>query len=278
MLTLDAATGRVLWSLEGGTYFYGPPNVAGGVVYATGGDNKVWALDAATGRVRWRSYVTRTTAATGPVAVAGGLAYVAGGGDGILLAKDVDNGVNRWKAFPSRDGAVGGLRGAPSVRNGRVVMTTDGGSVLAYRAAGCAPALTCEPLWVRQLGDYSPYEATPALGATTVFVGGLGRLYALDAATGRPRWSGLVEFTGDESAVTAPVIAHGVVYATTVDNRAYAFPSAGCSAATCRPRWSDEINPEEYSTASRPLSVSGGAVYASSHPTGLSRWAVPTVG
>ena len=38
-------------------------------------------------------------------------------------------------------------------------------------------------------------------------------MLALDAATGRPRWSGLVEFTGDESAVTAPVIAHGVVYA-----------------------------------------------------------------
>jgi outer membrane protein assembly factor BamB len=277
MLALDAATGRVLWSLEGGTYFYGPPNVAGGVVYATGGDNKVWALDAATGRVRWRSYVTRTTAATGPVAVAGGLAYVAGGGDGILLAKDVDNGVNRWKAFPGRDGALGGLRGAPSVRNGRVLVTTDGGSVLAYRAAGCAPALTCEPLWVRQLGD-SPYETTPGLGETTVFVGGLGRLYALDAATGRPRWSGLVEFTGDESAVTAPVVAHGVVYATTVDNRAYAFSSAGCSATTCRPLWSAEINPEEYSTASRPLSVSGGAVYASAHPTGLSRWAVPTAG
>jgi len=147
------------------------------------------------------------------------------------------------------------------------------GSVLAYRAAGCLPALTCKPLWVRQLGAASPFDPTPGLGETTVFVGGLGRLHALDAATGRPRWAGLVEFTGDESAVTAPVIANGVVYATTVDNRVYAF-----SGATCRPRWSDQINPVTYSTASRPLSVSGGAVYASAHPTGLSRWAVPTAG
>jgi outer membrane protein assembly factor BamB len=280
MLALDAASGRVLWSLEAPTYFYGPPNIAGGVVYATGGDNKVWALDAATGQVRWRSYVTRTAAATGPVAVAGGLVYVAGGpdNDGVLLAKDVGNGVNRWKAFPARDGGRGRLLGSPSVRGGRVVVVTEDGSVLAYRAAGCAPALTCKPLWVRQLGASSPYDPTPGLGQTTVFVGGLGRLHALDAATGRPRWSGLVEFTGDESAVTAPVIANGVVYATTVDNRVYAFNSAGCSAATCRPLWSDEINPDAYSTASRPLSVSGGAVYASAHPTGLSRWAVPTAG
>ena len=280
MLALDPASGGTLWSLDGPTYFYGPPNVAVGVVYATGGDNKVWALDAASGRVRWRSYVTRTAAATGTVAVAGGLVYVAGGPDtdGVLLAKDADNGVNRWKAFPARDGGRGRLLGSPSVRGGRVLVVTEGGSVLAYRAAGCLPALTCKPLWVRQLGAYSPYDPTPGLGATTVFVGGLGRLHALDAATGRPRWAGLVEFTGDESAVTAPVIANGVVYATTVDNRVYAFNSAGCHATTCRPRWSDQINPVTYNTASRPLSVSGGAVYASAHPTGLSRWAVPTAG
>ena len=280
MRALEAASGRVLWSLEDPTDFYYPPNVAAGVVYAIGGDNKVWALDAATGQVRWRSYVTRTATATGPVAVAGGLVYVAGGpdNDGVLLAKDVGNGVNRWKAFPAHDGGRGRLLGSPSVRGGRVVVVTEDGSVFAYRAAGCAPALTCKPLWVRQLGASSSFDPTAGLGQTTVFVGGLGRLHALDAATGRPRWSGLVEFTGDESAVTAPVIANGVVYATTVDNRVYAFNSAGCSAATCRPLWSDEINPDTYSTASRPLSVSGGAVYASAHPTGLSRWAVPTAG
>jgi outer membrane protein assembly factor BamB len=116
------------------------------------------------------------------------------------------------------------------------------------------------------------------VGGTEDLVQGPGQVLALDAATGRPRWSGLVEFTGDESAVTAPVIANGVVHATTVENPVYAFNSAGCSAATCRPLWSDEINPDAYSTASRPLSVSGGAVYASAHPTGLSRWAVPTAG
>jgi outer membrane protein assembly factor BamB len=284
MVALDAATGRQLWSLDlapgDPAYFYGPPNVAGGVVYATGGDNKIWALEAATGRVRWRSYVTRTAAATGPVAIAGGLVHVAGGpdNDGVLLAKDVDNGVNRWKAFPARDGGRGRLLGSPSVRGGRVFVATEEGSVLAYRAAGCLPALTCKPLWVRQLGASSPFDPTPGLGQTTVFVGGLGRLHALDAATGRSRWSGLVEFTGDESAVTAPVIANGVVYATTVDNRVYAFSSAGCHSVTCQPLWSAEINPDEYSTATRPLSVTGGAVYASAHPTGLTRWAVPTAG
>jgi hypothetical protein len=72
-----------------------------------------------------------------------------------------------------------------------------------------------------------------------VFVGGLGRLGALDAATGRRRWSGLVEFLGDESAVTAPVIANG------------------------------SCTPPPSTTASTP---------SPAHPTGPSRWAAPTAG
>jgi outer membrane protein assembly factor BamB len=74
-------------------------------VYVSGGDTRVRALDAATGRLRWRSFVTRTGGATGTVAVAGGLLYVTG--EGVLLAKDLANGVNRWKAFPARDGGAG---------------------------------------------------------------------------------------------------------------------------------------------------------------------------
>jgi outer membrane protein assembly factor BamB len=282
MVALDAATGRRLWRTEltpgDSTSFYAPPNVAGGVVYVTGGDTRMRALDAATGRLLWRAYVTRTGGATGTAAIAGGLAFVASD-DGLLLAKDAGNGVNRWKAFIGRDGGRGRPLASAAVRGGRVLITTDQGSVLAYRAAGCRPALTCRPLWVRQLGAYSPYDPTPGLGRTTVFVGGADRLHALDAATGRPRWSGTVEVLGDESAVTAPVIANGVIYATTVDDRVYAWPSAGCHAARCPPLWVGRIHPEVLnSTAVHPPAVSGGALYASANPSGLTRWAVPTAG
>jgi outer membrane protein assembly factor BamB len=66
MVALDAATGRRLWTAEltpgASTDFYGPPNVAGGVVYVTGGDAKMRALDAATGRLLWRAYRRRPSA------------------------------------------------------------------------------------------------------------------------------------------------------------------------------------------------------------------------
>lgn len=279
MVALDAATGGLLWSTDltpgVSTDFYGPPNVAGGVVYVTGGDAKMRALDAATGRLLWRAYVTRTQGATGPAAVAGGLAYVVSS-DGVLIAKDIDNGVNRWKAFLDGGGGVGSPVGAASVRGGRVYVVTDGGSVLAYAAGGCLPALICRPLWTTQLGDYSPYNPTPAVGRTTVFVGGLGRLHALDAATGRRRWAGLIEGIGEDATSTAPVVANGVIYTSVVGNHVQAFPSAGCGSSTCRPLWNGVINPEEStSTSQDPPAVSGGALYVTAFPAGLTRFAVP---
>lgn len=280
MVALDAASGRLLWSADltpgGSTDFYGPPNVAGGVVYVTGGDTRMRALDAATGRLLWRAYVTRTAGATGPAAVAGGLAYVVSG-DGVLLAKDIDNGVNRWKAFLDDGGGVGTPVGSPAVRGGRVYVTTDRGSVLAYAAGGCHPALTCRPLWTTQLGAYSPYNPTPAVGRTTVFVGGLGRLHALDAATGRRRWAGLVQGIGEDATSTAPVVAGGVVYTSVLGDHVQAFASAGCGASTCRPLWNAVINPEETtSTATDPPAVTGGAVYVTAWPAGVTRFAVPS--
>jgi outer membrane protein assembly factor BamB len=140
-------------------------------------------------------------------AISGALAYVVSG-DGVLLAKDVDNGVNRWKAFLDDGGGLGLPVGSASVRGGRVFVTTERGSVLAYAAAGCPPALVCRPLWVWQGGASSPYESTPAVGRTTVFVGAPNRLHALDARTGRRRWSGVVEGFGEDFAVTTPVIAN----------------------------------------------------------------------
>lgn len=279
MVALDAATGRRLWTAEltpgASTDFYGPPNVAGGVVYVTGGDAKMRALDAATGRLLWRAYVTRTEGATGAAAVSGRLAYVVSG-DGVLLAKDVANGVNRWKAFLADGGGRGRPVGTVSVRSGRAFVATEDGSVLAYAAAGCRPALVCRPLWVGQGGASSPFDSTPAVGRTTIFVGAPNRLHALDAATGRRRWSGVVEGFGEDFIVTTPVIANGVIYATTVGNRVHAFPSAGCGASTCHPFWSGVINPEvDTSTATFPPSVSGGGLYVTAWPAGVTRFAVP---
>jgi outer membrane protein assembly factor BamB len=225
-----------------------------------------------------------------PLSVPG--AATAASGDWTRWKFDAANtGVNPYETRLG-PGNVRGLRrtwfrdqccvGTPLVAGGMVYVSATEPGLEGPGAVTALDAATGETRWSTPTGSpEGPAGLVLAGGrllASLGFEAAGNPMLALDAATGRPRWSGLVEFTGDESAVTAPVVAHGVVYATTVDNRAYAFSSAGCSATTCRPLWSAEINPEEYSTASRPLSVSGGAVYASAHPTGLSRWAVPTAG
>jgi outer membrane protein assembly factor BamB len=66
----------------------------------------------------------------------------------------------------------------------------------------------------------------------------LGNVYAFDAKTGTPVWTG----TTDNSTTASPTISGGVVYISAADNKLYAFDAAGstnCSRTpkTCAPLW-----------------------------------------
>lgn len=135
--------------------------------------------------------------------------------------------------------------------------------------------------WFRSLccGGGTPLVAGGGvyLGAEEGGPDGPGVVDALDAATGRRRWAGLVQGIGEDATSTAPVIANGVVYTSVLGDHVQAFPSAGCGASTCRPLWNGVINPEENtSTAQDPPSVTGGAVYVTAWPAGVTRFAVPS--
>jgi outer membrane protein assembly factor BamB len=179
-----------------------------------GGTNpKIYSVDAATGRVVWRS----TASTIGPPAVVGNRVYAADEG-GALFAKDVTNGVNRWIG----NGRVGSRTSPPSVGGGRVFTVNDEGHVNVYAAAGCG-ALRCGTLWRAQVPGDRMWRSTPAVGKTTIFVGGHNRLDALDAATGKRRWAGLVD--EPNVGLTSPTIAHGVIYVASSGDRLHAFPA-----------------------------------------------------
>src|SRR5579875_1499158 len=57
LVALDAATGRVLWTLAGPRQILGPPAVSEGVVFAADYDGTVWAVDARNGKALWRGAV-----------------------------------------------------------------------------------------------------------------------------------------------------------------------------------------------------------------------------
>jgi outer membrane protein assembly factor BamB len=268
LLALDPATGRRLWATSltpGDRSDWGfPPTVAGGRIYLGGATAKIYSVDAATGRIVWRS----TAATFGPPAVVGDRVYAADGG-GALYAKDVTNGVNRWIG----NGRVGNRTSAPSVGGGRVFTVNDDGYVNAYPAAGCGK-LRCGTLWQARVPGDPMWRSTPAVGKTTIFIGGDNRIDALDAATGRRRWAGLVdEYNG---LLTSPTIAHGVIYVGSAGDRLHAFPSAGCGAPTCRPIWSVEFHPDpSIDQVQSPPAVSHGALYATGSFSVATRFSLP---
>ncbi len=155
--TTDAAipgSAKLLWMFTPKAAFEATaPVAAGGVVFVSGSDGIVRALDAARGRPRWTSYTGG--AVRYPPSVADGRALV-GSGDGYAYAFEADSGRMLWR-----------FRAAPAERKinvyGRLLSTwpvaagvlLDGG--VAYCAAGI-----------------NNYDGT--------------HVYALDAATGKIKW------------------------------------------------------------------------------------------
>jgi putative pyrroloquinoline-quinone binding quinoprotein len=103
--------------------------------------------------------------------------------------------------------------------------------------------------WTYTTGSY--IDTRPAVAGGTVYAGSDdGTVYALDAATGRLRWT----YTAGDS-VSDPAVAGGTVYVGSLDFKVYAL-----DAATGGLRWA-------YTTGSYVLSspaVAGGTVYIGS--------------
>jgi quinohemoprotein ethanol dehydrogenase len=124
------------------------PIVVDGVIYVSAPQSKVYAIDAASGRLLWMfdpkvrlnmaingSYSARTN---GGVAVWNGKVYV-GTGDCRLVAVDAASGKQAWEARVC-EASQTGITGAPHVARGKVFMGYNGsddgvrGSMAAYDA------------------------------------------------------------------------------------------------------------------------------------------------
>ena len=179
---LDARTGRVIWSRDLPSRTESTPLVLGGKVIFGSEDGTVYALRTANGRVAWRHRATD--------AVKSGLAYE----NGRLYFGDYAGAVTALRA---RDGKLVWTRsnvspenfyGTPAVGFGRVFLSTTDGKVHALRLNGNVD-------WRFSAGPSGYIYASPALGkppglGPTVFIGAhTSRFYAIDARTGRERWS-----------------------------------------------------------------------------------------
>ncbi|GLW12997.1 hypothetical protein Misp01_81250 [Microtetraspora sp. NBRC 13810] len=251
--TLDAASGRRLWTFRPEGQVLNPdPVLAGEVVHVGGDHGMVYALDAASGARKWRfragggrarTHLVRAggvvysastdgevhalEAASGRVRwsaeidgsadfrpmVTGGIVYV-GGRDGTTYALDAGSGTRLWRFRTG--GEQSGYRWDVAVARGHVYTAGADGRLYAL------DTVTGAPRWSLPLGR-GPVSGPVAEGGTVHIGDGAGTLHALDAVTGRLRWS----FRTGGTVETGPVVAGGFVYVGSSNGNVYALPAAG---------------------------------------------------
>jgi outer membrane protein assembly factor BamB len=179
--TLDATTGKTVWTAPHSLGFDAQPLVAGGVVYfGSQGPNTLVALDEHTGAARWSTGSSGINAA--PV-LGGGLIYVAGA-DEIIRAFHAQDGTPAW-TFQTAGTAPTALLGsgaALALVGGTLYAGSQGGDLYALDAT------TGKQRWSASTGG--AIDAPPAVAGGAVFVTTeTEKVLAFRASDGVPAWS-----------------------------------------------------------------------------------------
>ncbi len=205
LAALDPDDGSEVWRLAGSP-FTTPPVVAEGLVFLGGGDDNLYAVDAASGAIRWRFAAGNGSTGQGP-AVVDGVVYLPADEVGIY-ALDAQSGEERWLAE-----IPGQYLSSPAVVDGVVYVAGDyAGRLVALDAA------TGELLW-----GAPKNQARPAVADGVVYTKWSGEMYAHDAATGDDIWSA---HPTQSSFSTDTIVVGDLVYAGDQHGNVYALDGA----------------------------------------------------
>jgi serine/threonine-protein kinase len=204
LTAIDLANGESqLWQFPPGTgknepsllAIYGTPVVSKGMVFLGGYDGILYALDLTDGSVKW-AQATKGHIVGGP-AVGGDTVYI-GSADRCLYAFAADSGDARW-GEPFCTG---------SADRCLYDFATDSGE------SRRGPFCTGNKIW-----------STPVVDEGTVYVASMDKkVYAVDTATGKPRWA--QPFEADAAITSTPVVAGGKLYVGALNKRFYALDTA----------------------------------------------------
>jgi outer membrane protein assembly factor BamB len=204
---------RRLWTFHGRALLEFPPVVGYGSVFEEAFDGRLYSIDPATGRTRWR-YDSHRCGWSSP-ALAGRLLFATFIGNheckatlpnGALVALSPGTGRIAWKR------ALGPSESSPLVENGTVYVADQNGFVDAFAAR------TGRLLWRYDTG--APIKASPTLAYGRIYIGNYaGEMFALAARTGRLIWRS----TGHGNFYSTASVDAGRVYVGSLDGRVYAF-------------------------------------------------------
>lgn len=197
--SVNAETGKVLWTFPVRAETLAPPTVEGNIVYFQSGADIVYALDAGTGRQLWL-YNRQTTTllsirSTTRPTVDQNLVYV-GFSDGFLVALSKQTGAMQWEKKLSRDIRFNDVDATPVVDGDTIYVSSYDGSLYALNKT------TGEISWELPDGGYTPVT----LGRDVVYYSTTsGAVHALDKATGRKAWT----LTISRGIATQPILMGG---------------------------------------------------------------------
>ncbi len=163
----------------------------------------------------------------GTPAVAADLAYV-GGYNGKVYAFVLNTGALRW-VYP-REGNLDSIVGGVVLSQGKVYLSTSGGTVYALDAA------TGDKLW--SFETENKIWSTPAISGDTLYVTSFDKkLYALNASNGSQKW----DFEIGATSITTPLIYENTVYIGSFDRHVYAIDATDGSL-----RWRSEVEGDKW--------------------------------
>lgn len=209
---LDAATGKLGWTVTPGGPLRGSPSVANGGIYVMSQDNQIYALSETDGSTQWTASGPLETAGVfgvGAPAIARAT-VIAGFSSGDLNAYRYENGRVVWQDALTRTsmstsvGDVTDVDASPVVDESRVYAVGAGGRMIAL------DLLTGQRLWEVNLGGIS----TPALGGDWLFVvDDTAKLYCIERTTGKIRWTSQLDHWRNDKKKTGQIFWNGPVLA-----------------------------------------------------------------
>ena len=284
---IDRRSGHERWHAALHSAVNSTPAARSGVVYAATMGGTFAALSARDGHLLWsRRFGANAKLAwgreSGDVYVSSptlaGNSFIVGSGDGNVYSLDAATGDIRWQFRTN-----GRVRSTPAVSGGVVYAGSFDGSVYAIDLTSGKQHWRFDTegrqLESAKFGyDRRSIQSSPSIADGVVYVGSRdGHLYAIDATTGKARWSYAHDATS--WSIASPAVRDGVVYDASSD----ALFVHALDRSSGKELWRTNTKGPVWSSASVAgnflfVGDGGGLVHALDARSGAERWTFQTRG